>query len=404
MKIFDFLKRKPKEEYLSPIVEDEALTNFLSQKNFNTKRILHIGNRFYAAINKNYTKLVIIENFDIHNPDYCSYQEIAPSLISAIEKSGSTLKIYYVKKGDKNVLEISPFTKEQCSFFHDIYKTAALRKIEEKFQDKNFTISSASDFEINFLWAYNPKTNTFAYYKTTARQFFNKLNLKKEEFLIDVEYDYFELGISGQKQQLDIYEHGFIKQLFENLYQTIKQSTKIVSKLGIFYDEYTNIVYLSNNSSVIQSVKLDEMREVYYKDNKICFIPVENKKETVFRADEEFIKEFDNFIISRNLRKISINFDYKTDKIINTASNTKFIIDYARKRLVYCANLNKLSQFSFISIAFGEIAEAYSRKNRNRNFARIITTNNDVVDITCKKTEIAQYIAAQIKIILSEKR
>ena len=91
------------------------------------------------------------------------------------------------------------------------------------------------------------------------------------------------------------------------------------------------------------------------------------------------------------------------DKLINTSENTKLIIDYTRSRIVYCANLNSLSKFSYYTIGFDSIKDIEYHKNGRNIFLRVYVNKKDIIDISCKKSEVAYYILAQIKIILNEK-
>ena len=101
-------------------------------------------------------------------------------------------------------------------------------------------------------------------------------------------------------------------------------------------------------------------------------------------------------MINYNLKKIAQNFDHKTDKLINTTPNTKFIIDFTRNRVVYCANLNKFVSFSYLFIAFDNILNIYTEKSGAKNFIRIHTKDKETIDVTCDKKEVAQYIEAQM--------
>ena len=121
-----------------------------------------------------------------------------------------------------------------------------------------------------------------------------------------------------------------------------------------------------------------------------------------FPASKEFVDEFEKFIINYNLRKIASSFDYKSDKLINVNQHTKFIIDTTRDRFVYCANLNKLLGFSYITISFMDLEGAEVIKNATRYYVRITTKDNDVLDVTCQKSEIADYIKAQIDYIINK--
>ena len=64
--------------------------------------------------------------------------------------------------------------------------------------------------------------------------------------------------------------------------------------------------------------------------------------------------------------------------------------------MVYCANLNKFSSFSYIVIAFDNLKEAKLEKSGVNYFVRINTKNKETIDISCKKKQVAEYIMAQI--------
>ena len=171
----------------------------------------------------------------------------------------------------------------------------------------------------------------------------------------------------------------------------------------MFYDSYNNIIYLSNGITSLQSIILDKIEEVHYKENRLSFSLLDDEKTISFMADADTIKEFSEFITTYNLRKIAQNFDYQTDKLINATENTKLIVDFTRDRLVYCANLDTLSRFSYIIIPYENLIDASAEKSGNKFFVRITAKDNELIDVTCKKYEVAQYIAAQILTIIDKK-
>ena len=120
-------------------------------------------------------------------------------------------------------------------------------------------------------------------------------------------------------------------------------------------------------------------------------------------TDNETIKGFSEFITTYNLRKIAQNFDYQTDKLINVTDTTKLVIDFSRDRLVYCANLDTLSKFSYMTIPFNTLKKATAEKSGNKSFVRILANEDEIIDVSCKKFEIAQYIMAQIQLITERK-
>lgn len=126
-----------------------------------------------------------------------------------------------------------------------------------------------------------------------------------------------------------------------------------------------------------------------------------DKKVINFWADREFIEEFEKFVVGYNLRKIANSFDYKSDRLINVNTNTKFIVDVTRDRVVYCANLNKFYGFSYMTIAFSNLESAEVFKAAIRNYVRIKTRDGEVLDVTCLKSEVAYYVKAQIDSIIN---
>ena len=103
-----------------------------------------------------------------------------------------------------------------------------------------------------------------------------------------------------------------------------------------------------------------------------------------------------------NLRKIASNFDYKTDKLVNTTQSTKFVFDYTRDRVVYCANLDTFEKFSYLKISFENLEDASVEKNGPNYFVIIYAKEDGVLDVSCKKGEVAEYICAQIKTIINK--
>ena len=85
----------------------------------------------------------------------------------------------------------------------------------------------------------------------------------------------------------------------------------------------------------------------------------------------------------------------------NTTNGTKFIVDVSRDRVVYCAGLNSLSRFSYMTILFSNLEKATLEKSKDGYFVRIYTKDKDILDVSCKKTSVAQYIMAQITTIVN---
>lgn len=378
----------------------QTLANVLDARGFFSSEILVINKLLSIAVNRDYSKIAIIENFDPNNPYVYSYQELATTFIYEIAKNNLNLKINYVKQGDKNTLYISPVKKETKEFFHRLFQHVGYKKIENKYADFDFKFSASSDWECSYIWAYSPFATGFAYFKTTPKQEFQIFNLRKSFFTIDTKYNYFELLIKKTRRQLLIYEPDFLDAVYKSIFDSIKQKTGMIVENSIYYDNHSNIVYLSNSISSLQSILLDEVEEIDYDNNCIHFSLFKNEKRISFPANAKLIEDIQEFIIGYNLRKIAKNFDYKTDKLINTTPYTKFIVDFTRHRVIYCANLNKISQFSFLTVPFEEIQNASLERFARKLFVRIYTKNKEAIDISCTKPEIAHYIYAQLQTIL----
>lgn len=380
----------------------ETLQDVLDSKAFYPKKIIVVNRHLSLAVNKSMTKIAVVENFNPNNPEQFNYFEIALAFVEEIKKSGQSLYLNYVKNAEKKTLFIHPQNKENREFLYRIFKAANIKKIEEKFPACNFSITSASDWENSYVWAFAPLKNTFAYLKCGPKPVFQKFNLKKVHFTIDTGYNYFEAPILGEAQQLFLYENNFLNELFVSVFQSIKQNLTAVFENKIYFDSYNNIVYLSNGTTSLQSLILDRVEEVIYENNRLRFALFSEKRMINFPANAEFIKEFEDFITGYNLRKIANNFDYKTDKLINTTPSTKFIIDTSRDRLIYCANLATFSKFSYLTIAFDNLEDAFVEKSGASYFVRIFTKDDGVIDVSCAKNEVAHYILAQIQTILNK--
>ena len=380
----------------------EAIQYILDSKGFYSKKILIVNSRIIIALNRDSSMLAIIQNFNLNMPTIYEYEMFATSFITSIEQKSCLFNIHYIKNGLHKTLHINTINKEIKNFFYLVLKEMCAKKIKQKYPEYNFTMTSASDWGCSYVWAYAPKNCIFAYFKSMDNPQIFKINLLREYFTIDTKYNYFEAPILGEAQQLLIYEKDFLSKLLNLLFESIKEKFLIVSENKIYYDNYKETVYLSNGITSLQSIKLNETEEVLYQDNRLVFIPYGSAKTITFFANKDLIQEFEEFIVTYNLRKIANEFNYKTDKLINTTPNTKFIIDKTRSRLVYCASLNSLSKFSYINIAFDNIEDAKTEINNFSNFVRIYTKNKEIIDVTCKKHEVAQYILAQIKSIIEE--
>ena len=327
------------------------------------------------------------------------YFEIATAFIESIEKNVG-IKISYRKKGEIEAINVYPINNEVKNFIHKVFLNACLKKIETKYPQSQFSIVSTSDWECSYVWAYCSNNGDFAYFKTGEKSAIMKINLKKEHFTIDTKFKYFEAPIFGIQQQLMTYQKDFMPILFDYVLDDIKTRFNKIVDNAIYFDSFNNIIYLTNGTNSLQSVILSKIDEIFYQDNKISFNLANEDKTINYIANSQFILEFQDFMTNYNLKKIAQNFDHKSDKVINATPFTKFIIDFSRDRIIYCANLHKLSGFSFMTISFADIFNIRAEKSGQKNFVRLTTRNKEIIDVTCDKKEIAQYIEAQIVKIL----
>lgn len=372
-----------------------SLQDVLELKGFFAKEIVYVNKYLSVALNNNFNKIALIRNFNPKSPTYFDYMEIALSFIEKIEK-GVYIKLWYIKRGENKSLKIYPINNEVKDFFHKIYLKACINRIESKFSQVKFSDFSSSDWESSYVWAYSKRTNEFAYLKTTDKSMIFKINLKREHFTIDTKYRYFEAPVFGMPQQLSTYEYDFLNNLFDSMLHSIKSKCGTILENAIYYDNFNNIVYLTNGTTSLQSVDLDKIEEVFYRDNRISFSLANEQKVINFTTNPQFIAAFEDFMTNYNLKKIAQNFDYKSDKLINVTESTKFIADISRDRMVYCANLNKLASFSYLTIMFQDIYDVKIEKSGLKYFVRITTKNKDIIDVSCDKKEVAQYIEGLI--------
>ena len=378
---------------------EELIDEILKSRSFESEDIIITPNKLVLALNKQLSRIAIIENYNPDMPDIYTYSEIMSASVVNIEINAFVVKINYRADGIINTIIIPAFSKEIRNSCHEIFKKILCKKLEYRFPDFKFNFFASSDWECNYIWAYDASKAGFAWINSTD---YKIVNLRKEFFTIDTKYNYFELSMSGQPMQLMVYENDFLSNIFTNILETIRSHVALIDEGQIFYDNYANIVYITNGYSSIQSLLLDRIEEVFYRDNKISFTLLNNKKVIHYLCDSDFIKKFENFVESYNLRKIANSFDYKTDRLINVNTNTKFIVDITRDRLVYCANLNKFHGFSFLTIAFSNLESADVVRTPSRNYVRIKTKDDEVLDVTCLKNEIAHYVKAQIDEIINE--
>lgn len=373
----------------------QTLRDILDAKGFYPSEIIFVNKHLSIALNKSQTKIALVQNFNPNNPQYYNYLEIALSFIDKIER-GITLKIHYIKKGEIKVLSIYPANNEIKNFFHKVFNLALIKKIETKYPQHKFTHFSASDWECSYVWAFSKYDCTFAYLKIGPKYLFGKVNLKKEHFTIDTKYDYFEAPVFGIAQQLFLYDKEFLSEIYEIILNTIKQKSGAIVEDSIYFDNYSEIIYLTNGQTSLQSAIIDKIDDVYYRDNRISFTIKNEKRMINYMANPKQTQDFEDFVTNYNLKKIAQNFDHKSDKLINTTPCTKFIIDFTRDRVVYCANLNKFASFSYMVISFSDLYDAKTEKSGMKHFVRIFTRDKEIIDVTCDKREVALYIEAQI--------
>ena len=376
-----------------------SLLEALELKDFWASEVVYVNKFLSIATNKNNTKLAIVKNFNPNNPTSFEYFEIATAFIEKLEKNVG-IKISYRKKGEIENFNIYPVNNEVKNFIHKVFLNASLKKIETKYPQNKFFIVSTSDWECSYVWAYSPNNGDFAYFKTGEKSTIMKINLKKEHFTIDTKFKYFEAPIFGIQQQLMTYQKDFMPTLFDYVLDDIKTRFNKISDNAIYFDSFNNIIYLTNGTNSLQSVILNKIDEIYYQDNKISFSLANEDKTINYIANSQFILKFQDFMTNYNLKKIAQNFDHKSDKLINATPFTKFIIDFSRDRIIYCANLHKLNNFSFMTISFADIFNIRAEKSGQKNFVRLTTRNKEIIDVTCEKREVAQYIEAQIVKIL----
>lgn len=383
--------KKSKEE------KSESVRDMLDSRAFWPSEIHIVSNSFILAINKSNTKIAIIKNYNPAFLQLMHYSEIATSFIIKIEQTKFSVKIFYTSKGETKTLFISPATKEIKDFVHRIYKNALVKKVLHKYENNDFKLTASSDWNCSYIWLYDIKNGEFAYYKTEGKQIIGKINLRKEFFTIDTKYQYLEAPISGIQQQLFIYEKSFLDELLDNIKDLIKKKSSQINNDTLFFDSYNEIIYLSNGINSMQSIIIDKTEDVIYRENRLTFTLWDTQKVVNFISNKELTKNFEEFTINYNLKSIAQNFNYKTDKLINTTQNTKFIVDVSRDRLIYCANLNKFKAFSYMTIAFSNVDDINVLKSGFKNFVRIFTKEKEIIDVTCDKQEIACYIEALVK-------
>ena len=373
----------------------QTIQDVLDNAGFYPIEILYVNKKLSIALNKLQSKIAIVENFNPNNSTFYNYNEIALSFIEKIEKN-VFVKIHYLKKGEVKTLNIYPLNKEIIDFVHKIFELSLIKRIETKFSQTRFTNFSSSDWFCNYYWGFSKYDGSFAYLKSGFKFEYGKINLPKEHFTIDTKFNYFELPIFGVAQQLFTYNKDFLNDIYKNILNLIKSKYSPIVLNSIYFDMYSNIIYLTNGTSSLQSIVIDKIDDVQYRDNRISFSLLGSNRVINYISSQEQISDFENFVIDYNLKKIAQNFDSKTDKIISTTPYTKLILDYTRDRVIYCANLNKFTSFNYMTMGFGSIKDVKIEKSGMKFFIRFTTKGKEVIDVTCDKKEVAQYIEAQI--------
>ena len=385
LSIFCYLKiRKQKADYTTLIIEEA-----LSKTDVVPKEMVKVNKHLVLVLNKKETKLVAIKNFNPKQPTGYELIEIPVRAMKSIEKIASSIVLKYKLQGEENSLLINPINKQIIDFIHKIFEKTCLNIIQSNVREYDFDFCSASDFECNYIWAYSKAKAIFACLDLKNKFQTAYFKFTKVSTTIDTKYNYLEIPYKGMMQQLFVYNPDFLNTLLESVLDYIKEKTITILPNKFYYDKYLNIVYLTNGITSYVSVLLNEVEEVYYSKNKIYFTLKKSDRIVNFLCDEDYIQEFSEFIIGYNLRQLAINFDYKTDKLINTTHNTKLIIDYSRYRIIYCANVDTLSKFSYIVLSFSNIREARVEGKNKTPCVRIITNKNEAIDISCNKYEIA---------------
>ena len=394
------IKNNKPETTITDIV---SLGDYLSKREFDVGE-MHTINKFLTiAVNSKEKRFAIIRNFNPKNPDNTIFVEFPLLFITKIKSTKMSCELTYLNDSNEEILKISPATSEVKKFLHRIFKKVNFSVIEKKYPDTKFDVVTSSDWQCNYIWAFSSSRCVFVYYDIEKQFVSHEINLLKTNMTLDTKYSYFEMSIYNINQQLLAYENDFYDDMYSALISKIKEKYACIMKEVLFYDNNNNVVFLSNGMNSLQIINLDTVDEVYYLDNKLSFKIIQNEKTINYVASKELISQFQDFVINLNLKQIAHNFNYSSDKLINTSENTKLIIDYTRSRIVYCANLNSLSKFSYYTIGFDSIKDIEYHKNGRNIFLRVYVNKKDIIDISCKKSEVAYYILAQIKIILNEK-
>ena len=195
-----FLVFKTKQEKRDAVID--FANKILEEKGFVPLHILYLNPSKVAAINAKQTTLAVIT---LNSPENYLYEEINYFLIVSIEKTPVCINVAYISNGEKNILTLNR-TKETEDFVYRMYKNATVRKLSQKYNIKTFSLTSGSDWDCSYVWAYFAQRALLAYHKNTGKTASYKLSLLKEFFTLDTKYSYFQAPILGIAQQLFVYE------------------------------------------------------------------------------------------------------------------------------------------------------------------------------------------------------
>ncbi len=395
-------KRKKRQEILN------SVKTSLQNQGYIADNVLYINSSLSLMLNRSGNVLYVVRNNESDSMFSTETEEVLIQFIKNFEITNNTIILRYFKSGEEKNLVINPINDEIKKFIHDIFVKSCLYKIKEKIPNVNFSLYCPSDYLCSYFWAYNPLKSIFCYLKLddTIKKPLNykakTINLLKENFTIDVKYNYFEAPIDGIAQQLSLYDDNFLSDLFYVLIKSIKSRYSLVKEDMIYYNSLSNVVYLTNGASSLLGLRLDEVFEVEYSNSKLSFLMRGNQRTINYITTRQFISEFQDFVTGCNLRKIANNFNYSTDKLINATENTKFIVDFSRSRFIYCANIDTFSHFNFIIFSFYDVDNVKLENNANSIFVRIFKKDNTILDVSCNKYEVAEYLMAVIRKIMDD--
>ena len=384
------------------IQENTFLDKLFELHDFNQNEVLKANKHLFLALNKSSSRVAIIKNFNLKNISKAEFIALPLSCIIKIEQFKTHLKLSYLNNFQEEAVEINSTKKEVKDFLHNVYKKAILSLMEKKYKLLKFDLVSSSDWSCEYVWAYCSYMGVFIYYDTKKQLISDKIYILKDNLTLNTKYSYLEMPIYNIAQQLPVYDCDFYDELFNKLLKKIDEKYASIIKNILYYDDNNSIVFLTNGINSLQIINLKTIEEVEYFDNKLSFKMLKSDKVINFIAPEKLIEGFKDFVINYNLKKISQGFNYETDRLINTSPCTKLIIDNTKKRVIYCANLNTFSKFNYFVFPFYSICDVEYFKTDSNIFVRFYTNENEKFDVSCTKTEVAQYILAQARIIIGE--